>query len=434
MRMVRARGAGRGIRRVVAALLAVGALWPASVRAAEPVYQKLARDLVGADQGVLVRAEDGTVLASIAADRAVHPASVSKIPATLALLERLGPSHRFRTRVLAAGPVEEGALRGDLLVEAGGDPFLVSENALLILAALDCLGVEEVAGTVRVVGEEELVFNWAPDAQGRTLAQDLRGTGPPAAWLAVADAQPHLVDRGPGSLGLRIRSQAVARADRPRPLLEHRSPPLLRILKELNGFSNNIFHPLARQIGGSSEVERRTRARVAGELRAEIVIDNAAGAGKTNRLSPRATVAVIDALAAELARHDLDLADVLPLAGVDTGTLSGRFRAQDLRGVVVGKTGTYGSLGASALAGVARTREHGLITFAILNRGVAVPEARRRQDAFLSELLRRSGPVRWEHERILTPPFAEAEVVALADARCSLPRQQAALAPAASHP
>jgi serine-type D-Ala-D-Ala carboxypeptidase/endopeptidase (penicillin-binding protein 4) len=159
-----------------------------------------------------------------------------------------------------------------------------------------------------------------------------------------------------------------------------------------------------------------------------VIIENAAGAGKTNRISPRAAVAILDALAKELVRHDLDLTDVLPVAGIDAGTLSDRFDSPDLRGVVVGKTGTFGSLGASALAGAVHTRAHGLVTFAILNRGVPVPEARRRQDAFVKAFLREAGGIPWKHAAAAKPPFAEAEVVALVPgvARCDFPRPRTA--------
>lgn len=395
--------------------------------AAEPRYQRLARDLVGPEQGVFVRAADGTVLAAVAADRPVHPASVTKVASTLVLLEELGPEHRFATRLLAGGPVRGGSLAGDLLVQPGGDPFLVSENALLMLATLRCEGVDEVAGRLRVVGDEELVFNWVPDPDARALGSDLAGASSPGAWLAVANAEPGLLSRGPGALALRFRRKPVEASASPQPLVEHRSPPLERILKELNGFSNNIFHPLTRQIGGPAAVERRTRAAIDPSLRDEVVIENSAGAGKTNRISPRAAVAILDALAKELARHDLDLTDVLPVAGIDAGTLSDRFDSPELRGVVVGKTGTFGSLGASALAGAAHTRAHGLVTFAILNRDVPVPEARRRQDAFVKAVLREAGGIPWKHAAAAKPPFAEAEVAALVPgARCDFPRPASA--------
>jgi D-alanyl-D-alanine carboxypeptidase/D-alanyl-D-alanine-endopeptidase (penicillin-binding protein 4) len=390
--------------------------------AAEPPYQKLALEIVGLDQGVFVRAANGATLAAVAADQPVHPASVTKVASTLALLGELGPEYRFATRVLASGPVQEGALAGDLLLLPGGDPFLVSENTLLMLAALRCMGIERVAGRVRVVGDEELVYNWAADAEGRRMAKDLAGIASPSAWLAVANAEPGLLDRGPDALGIRFAGRPLEVSGRAQPLIEHRSPPLKRILKELNGFSNNIFQPFSHRIGGPGEVQKHTLTALDPSLRDEVVIDNAAGAGKTNRLSPRAAAALVDALATELARHRLDLPDVLPVAGIDGGTLSDRFAATELRGVVVGKTGTIPSLRASALVGRARTRAHGMLTFAILNHGIPVPEARRRQDAFLKALIGGAGGLPWKYEAETAPPFAEVEIDALGSDRCDLPR------------
>src|SRR5262245_12349369 len=91
---------------------------PSPSAAAEPPLQAAARILVGDGQGVLAEAADGTVLASQAADHAVHPASVTKVATSLALLERFGPTHRFETRVLAAGGVRNGRVLGDLVIDA----------------------------------------------------------------------------------------------------------------------------------------------------------------------------------------------------------------------------------------------------------------------------------------------------------------------------
>ena len=65
----------------------------------------LARSILGADQGVYIESADGTMLLAQAADVAVHPASVSKVPTTLALLRKLGPEYRFVTTFSASGPV-----------------------------------------------------------------------------------------------------------------------------------------------------------------------------------------------------------------------------------------------------------------------------------------------------------------------------------------
>ena len=57
------------------------------------------------------------------AGRAMRPASNMKLVTTAAALVLLGPGWSFDTRFEAAGPIEKGTLRGDLVVRAGGDPL-----------------------------------------------------------------------------------------------------------------------------------------------------------------------------------------------------------------------------------------------------------------------------------------------------------------------
>jgi D-alanyl-D-alanine carboxypeptidase/D-alanyl-D-alanine-endopeptidase (penicillin-binding protein 4) len=362
-----------------------------------------ARRLVGAEQGVYVRAEDGTVLASVAADRPVHPASVTKIATTLALLEKLGPEHRFDTRVLAGGVLGNGTLRGDLVFEGGGDPIFVRENALLVLLALRDRGLGTVDGTLRTRGP--FLFDWEPDPDGRRLRRVLEGRDGAEVWAAVAAARPSTPRSALADLALRFGPPARdGRA--PELLLTHRSAPLIRIVKALNCYSNNVFHVFAERIGGVTAVQAATRAKVPAELRAGVRIDNAAGGGPNVRMSPRAAVALVDALAATLAGHGLALPDALPVSGADPGTLARRLAD----GVVVGKTGTIGSLRASALAGALRTRQWGRVTFAILNQGLAVADAQRRQDAFVVALAEAGGAMPWESPGRAVPSVAEAEI------------------------
>jgi D-alanyl-D-alanine carboxypeptidase/D-alanyl-D-alanine-endopeptidase (penicillin-binding protein 4) len=190
----------------------------------------------------------------------------------------------------------------------------------------------------------------------------------------------------------------------------HRSEPLLTLVKALNGFSNNIFASFADAAGGIAEVEAIARASVPAAWRDEIVLGDGAGENRRNRLSPRASVALLRALAAELAKSGHALDDVLPVAGIDEGTLRRRFTDPEEIGRVVGKTGTYGDYGASALAGVLRTREHGLVYFAVLNHGVPIEPARKRQDAFVRALLARFDTERWDYERDPVPAFTRARV------------------------
>lgn len=384
--------------------------------AAEPRLQVLARDLVGAGQGVYVVDERGTILVSQAADVAVHPASVSKIATTLALLRKLGAEHRFETRVRAGGPIEDGVLHGDLVVEAGNDPFLVSEGALLILDRLHSRGIRHVDGRVRVAGE--LLLNWQPDPEGRRLERVWSGTEGREAWPAVATAT---AMRSLREAAITFHDDgAVATAGatvEPRSsagdlLARYRSPSLLHVVKVLNGFSNNIFHFASDAIGGPAVVQVTARESVPPEMREEIILDNGAGAGTTNRLSPRAAVALLAALEEELARSGHSLVDALPVSGVDPGTLEERLPG--LRATVVGKTGTFGSVGASALAGAMRTPGRGglpgEVRFAVLNHGVPVPEARRRQDAFVRALATAIDAQPWPHEQAIVPDYLAARV------------------------
>ncbi|MGC2459958.1 MAG: D-alanyl-D-alanine carboxypeptidase [Steroidobacteraceae bacterium] len=378
-----------------------------------------ARSILGADQGVYIEAADGTVLLAQAAATAVQPASVSKVPTTLALLRKLGPEHRFVTSFAANGPIRDGTLDGDLLVESDGDPYFVDENALLVVERLNELGVQRVAGNLRP--RSALTFDWQSDADAVRLRQAMSGMAPPAAWAVVraldavntyASATTSL--RPPGiqfATAASIASPGAAEPLIERPLVIHRSQPLLSLAKSLNDYSNNIFKPLADAAGGAAAVESLARSVVPAAMRSEITLSDGAGTDARNRLSPRAAVKLLRALEQELAATGHALFDVLPVAGIDEGTLRERLNSPGEAGRVVGKTGTFGDYGASALIGAISTSDRGTVYFAILDHGVPVPEARRRQDRFLRALLTRLHSVPWNYQRDTSPAVARAEVL-----------------------
>lgn len=368
---------------------------------AEPPLESLAREHIGAGQGVFVDAADGTVLVEQAADRPVHPASVTKVATSLALLDRLGPEHRFETRFVASGPLAGGRLDGDLVVVGGDDPFFVFESAFLVLARLRALGLARVAGGI--VPRGAFLFNWQPDRGGQRLARALAGRDGAAAWAVAGDGTPLarsalVIERG----------HPHAASGPERTLVTHRSPPLLRVLKTCNGYSNNVLHYASDAIGGPHVVEAEARAVVPEAVRSEVTIDNGAGAGTTNRLSPRAAAAILRALDARMVALHHTITDVLPVSGVDPGTLRERFL--DRRRFVVGKTGTFGSVGASALVGLLRSRRYGTVAFAVLNHDVPVPEARTRQDAFVEALIEAVDAEPWPYETPTRPAYTLAVV------------------------
>lgn len=79
----------------------------------------------GAFWGVhIVNLRTGTVLYSRNADRNFVPASNVKLFTTAAALEQLGPDYRYVTKVYADGPVNNGTLKGNLIVRGMGDPTI----------------------------------------------------------------------------------------------------------------------------------------------------------------------------------------------------------------------------------------------------------------------------------------------------------------------
>jgi D-alanyl-D-alanine carboxypeptidase/D-alanyl-D-alanine-endopeptidase (penicillin-binding protein 4) len=384
---------------------------PTTLNAAEiPALTAAARSILGPDQGVYVEAADGTVLLAQAESKPVHPASVSKVPTTLALLRKLGPDHRFTTTFSARGRILNGTLYGDLVVASDGDPSFVDEDALLVAERLKGAGITRVAGDLRLHGP--LIFDWKND-DGTSLRRALTGVTSAAALAAVRALE---LPAQPGLHFVAATTQPVGNisAAQDRPLIVHRSQPLLPLVKALNDYSNNIFMPFAAAAGGAAAVQVLARSAVPEEMRSEIILGDGAGTDPTNRLSPRAAVKLLRALEQELATTGHTLPDILPVSGVDDGTLRDRLNRPGEAGHVVGKTGTFGDYGASALIGAIRTVSRGTVYFAILDHNVPVPIARRHQDQFVRVLLAQLPSISWQYERDPRPAITRAEVSVVA--------------------
>ncbi len=102
----------------------------------------------------------GQTIASRRAHKAIIPASVFKLISSAAVLDQLGPEHRFITRLAHSGEIKEGVLRGDLYLIGAGDPSLGSgrgqslsarEQLALWVKACREAGISRIEG--RVIGE-----------------------------------------------------------------------------------------------------------------------------------------------------------------------------------------------------------------------------------------------------------------------------------------
>jgi hypothetical protein len=110
-------------------------------------------------------------------------------------------------------------------------------------------------------------------------------------------------------------------------------------------------------------------------------------------MTPRAAIKMLRALYLWLEEHRMKMQEIMPVAGLDEGTLYGRFRDPDFCGGVLGKTGTNPSKdgGVSALAGLMYLHDHGPVLYAIFNSHGSVHTYRRWQDHFLQALIEENG-------------------------------------------
>lgn len=79
-----------------------------------------------------------------------NPASSIKLLTTFVALDVLGPTYTWPTKLYATGPIRDGVLDGDLVLEGHGDPFLVSEEFWKMLGDLRARGVQRITGDLVV--------------------------------------------------------------------------------------------------------------------------------------------------------------------------------------------------------------------------------------------------------------------------------------------
>jgi serine-type D-Ala-D-Ala carboxypeptidase/endopeptidase (penicillin-binding protein 4) len=81
-----------------------------------------------ASVSVLIRDLDsGENLYALNSQKTLISASLMKLVTTATALENLGPQFRFSTHFATDGTIENGILKGNLIIEGGGDPTLGSE-------------------------------------------------------------------------------------------------------------------------------------------------------------------------------------------------------------------------------------------------------------------------------------------------------------------
>ncbi|HZE70662.1 MAG TPA: D-alanyl-D-alanine carboxypeptidase [Pyrinomonadaceae bacterium] len=351
-------------------------------------------------QGVLVETLDGRIVASQNADELFNPASSVKLATALVALRTLGPQHRFTTGVWTDGTLDKtsGTLSGNLYV-SGRDPSLHYEQAVDIARQLNSIGIRKVTGDLVVAPSFTLNFNWSARRSGEqlydTLDSELRSSEATNAWFSVrstlGDKSVPAVIPSVAVMGEVVVNPVAAQA---RLLLSYSSSKLTDILKVLLCYSNNFMaERLGEILGGAESVQRQLVVALAVQSD-QIRLASLSGLG-VNRMSPQTMMKILRFLRQELTKNGLSLSDILPVAGVDPGTLEDRFTASPWRGSVIAKTGTLARTdgGASSLVGQMRTMSGEVLLFAIMNQNGSVARFRENQDSLVMQIQSsRGGP------------------------------------------
>ncbi|HEU4795675.1 MAG TPA: D-alanyl-D-alanine carboxypeptidase [Pyrinomonadaceae bacterium] len=370
-----------------------------------PASESTTRPLYGV-QGVLIETLDGQTVSAQAENDQFNPASNMKLATALVALKTFGPNHRFATAVWTDGQLDKttGILNGNLYI-SGRDPSFHYEHGVLMASQLNTLGIKQVTGDLWVAPGFTMNFSSSATRSGERLYDTFDSTLRPAAAIQAWNYERTLLnDRANlekvpsvavmGGVGV---APVAAEA---KLLLTQKSSKLVDILKVLLCYSNNF---MADRIGESLGGPESVRQQLISALKLgpeDIRIATLSGLG-VNRISPRVMMKVYRALLSELQRHRLTPASIMPVAGIDPGTLEDRFTGLPWRGSVIAKTGTLIRTdgGASSLVGQMRAANGETLLFVIMNQRGSVSRFRENQD-YLVMLVQntRGGPKAFDYK------------------------------------
>jgi len=362
-------------------------------------------------QGVLVETTDGRTVSAQSVDQAFNPASAVKLATALVALQNFGPRHRFTTGFWIDGSFDKasGQILGNLYV-TGRDPSFHQQHAVMIARLLNSLGIRVVTGDLIVAPGFTMNFDSSSRRSGEALYDTLdssrRSIEATRAWReerttlgdqASLQTIPSVAVMGEVSVG--------TAAPGARLMLTHKSSKLTDVLKVLLCYSNNFMaERIGDSLGGRQAVARQLSAKL-GIPAEELHFASLSGLG-VNRVTPRAMMKIFRGLRTELQKHRLLPSEIMPVAGIDPGTLEDRFTDPARQGSVIAKTGTLIRTdgGASSLVGQMRTASGEVLLFVIMNQRGSVLRFRANQDFLVMQIQNsRGGPKAFKYKPLTLP-------------------------------
>jgi serine-type D-Ala-D-Ala carboxypeptidase/endopeptidase (penicillin-binding protein 4) len=366
---------------------------PQATALASKIAAVRVKNVKGTYSGSVIDVGTGNVLFNHGARTPHIPASTMKVMTSAAALSILGPDHRFATSVV--GPRE-----GQIVLVGGGDPYLATKTKPTAyprpastdeLARLTAEALREAKITKVRLGYDASLFGgpgWNPlwpDGYGDSV------TTVSALWVdegrVAASIGPRAKDPAKGAAtafakalkkrGVSVSSVAPAKAGKgAAKLATVRSLPLDQIVEQLLMTSDNDAAEVILRQAAIGAGRKGTSADGVAVVRAELTklgvwdpgttMTDGSGLARQSRV-PADTLARLLRLAAGNDHPELRAVITgLPVAGVEGSLRIRFFDDQSLagRGVVRAKTGTLRKV--HSLAGMVRTVDGSLVTFAFL--------------------------------------------------------------------
>ncbi len=326
-------------------------------------------DIPGADKtkvGIYIEnLKTGEVLADINGDDLFIPASVMKSVTSATALATFVPDGRFVTSVIAKGNINNGALYGDVVVQAIGDPTIESTHFSdtrgfpgKIVKGLKSLGIDTIKGVI-IIDEGRFVdatapYGWASgdlSAYYGTLVHGANYQGNASGKSAVKDPgvkmMRHIVS-AIGESGIVLEnSEDIEVADMENLVYQHQSPKVYDILHSLMIRSDNMFaEAMLRSMaeGETRQValdyEKRLWADRGLDM-SRVKIYDGSGLSRQDRLSPK----WVASLYKWMSRSDMgrEYSDLFPRAGRE-GTMKSFLKGTRLEGRLATKTGSMSGI------------------------------------------------------------------------------------------
>lgn len=354
------------------------------------MFPPLAELTVPGYSGILVETMDGNVVLETNSSSLFNPASNVKVATAYAVLRTFGPDFRFATNVYTDGSIDRatGTLTGNVYF-SGKDPIFGFEHAIAIANELNRIGVRTVVGDL--IATDNFAMNYSGSSLRSaqilmsTLDASKRSPAATKVWFNyLANSGRFGQINGVPSVAFTGTAYVQPIPSNLTLLFSHESAIMRDILKATLCYSNNFLaERLGDMVGGPYAVARLVQLN-AGVAVNEFSLQTSSGLGY-NRVSPNAMMKLLRSLRSDLANYRMTFADIMPVAGLDQGTLENRFDNEFYAGSVVGKTGTLGvtDSGVSALSGEINTK-NGKLLFVIFNQRGSVPRFRAFQNTFVS--------------------------------------------------